>query len=155
MSSPSLKTDFRSSVSLSAVFSFAFSLVLVLPFLLGCDGADTAVVDQPKGKVAGTVDLEINFNSDKRTISASVPCSADSTVFTVLERAQNLGDVKFESRGSGETAFVNSIGGVENAGASGDNWVYRVNGELGDKSCGVYSVKPGDKIEWRFGKYPE
>ncbi len=124
-------------------------------FVLAFVGCDSSPLPSESKTVAGTVDLKVNFNSDKKPISVAIPCSSESTVFSILERAKNLGDVKFEATGSGETTFVSSIGGVANAGASGDNWVYRVNGKLGDKSCGAFEVKPGDKIEWRFGKYPE
>lgn len=128
-------------------------MLATVTFTIGCNGAAVAEPDS-KSTAAGTVQLRIDFQSEKKEIDVRIPCSEDSTVFTILERAQNLGDVKFESRGEGETAFVTSIGGVENQAAAGDNWVYRVNGELGDKSCGVFSVKPGDEVLWVFGKYP-
>ncbi len=65
-----------------------------------------------------------------------------------------MGDFEFESTGSEESAFVSSIGGIENEGKSGDNWVYRVNDELGNQGCGVCDVKKGDHILWVLGKYP-
>ena len=55
--------------------------------------------------------------------------------------------------GTDATTFIVSIGGVENEKSLGDNWVYRVNGKLGDKSAGLFQVQPGDQIEWSFGKY--
>lgn len=64
-----------------------------------------------------------------------------------------MGDVKFESSGSGETAFVKAIDGVENEKAAGDNWTFKVNGKLGDRSSGVFELKPGDDVVWRFGAY--
>ena len=151
MSSKSLKFQLPASRLI-----FLISVLLTLPFLAGCDtsGAGSAVAERGD-KVAGTVDLEVNFNSDKRAVSVKIPCSSDSTVFSIMERARNLGDLKFESSGSGETAFIKSIGGVENGGATGDNWIYRINGELGDTSVGVCELKPGDKIQWRLGKYPK
>ena len=104
--------------------------------------------------VAGTVQLEIQFNSDRKNIKVAVPCSADSTVFTILERARNMGDLKFKSSGlAAKDKFVTSIDGVDNLASAGDNWVYRVNEELGDKSSGLYSVSPGDQVFWVFGKY--
>ncbi len=121
----------------------------------GCEQTGTSTARLDTGKVAGTVQLVIEFKSDRKNISVDVPCSADSTVYTILERAQNLGDVKYKATGQTDPAFtfVNSIGGVDNLAAKGDNWIYSVNGELGDKSSALYEVKPGDEVTWTFGKY--
>ena len=136
-------------------FSSLFLLAAVMT-LAGCGQPDTALLDPEDAKVAGTVDLEIDFRSqEKEKIQVAIPCSADSTVFSILTRAQNLGDVEFESRGSGpDSRFVTSIGGVANQAAGGDNWVFRVNGELADRGCGELSVRPGDQVQWIFGEYP-
>ncbi len=56
-------------------------------------------------------------------------------------------------RGSGEIAFLTEIDGVANEGGGGRNWVFHVNGKLGDRSCGVTSLKAGDTVLWRFQKY--
>lgn len=102
----------------------------------------------------GIVKLEILFNSDREDILSDVPCSAESTVWSVLERARDEGDLEFESTGqTAEYKFVTSIGGLKNQASAGDNWVYRVNGVLGDKSSGLYPVNPGDHVIWVFGKY--
>ena len=141
---------------LPKIFEFSPLLLLAAVVMLaGCDQPDTALLTPEDAKVAGTVDLEIDFQSQKKNIQVAIPCSADSTVFSILTRAQNLGDVKFESRGSSpESRFVTSIGGVKNQAAAGDNWVFRVNGELADRGCGEFSVRPGDQVQWMFGKYP-
>ncbi len=130
-------------------------VAVVLVFSVGCDQSETAVVKGTGGKtVSGSAQLEIDFQSEQKNIKMEVPCSADATVLSVLSHARDSGGLVFESRGEGEMAFVTSIGGVENQRSDGDNWVYRVNGQLGDKSCGVFSVKPGDRVLWVFGKYP-
>jgi len=137
----------------SAVFFF-INVVAVLT-LVGCGDSGTALLVPDDAKVAGTVDLVIDFQSDREPIRVPIPCSADSTVFSILTRAKNLGDLDFESRGSGPASkFVTSIAGVENQAAAGDNWVFRVNGELADKGCGEFSVRPGDQVQWFFGDYP-
>ncbi len=137
-------------------FSFVFLVWVVAAMTLaGCNQPDTALLEPDDAKVAGTVDLEIDFQSDKETIRVFIPCSADSTVFSILTRAKNLGDLDFESRGGDPTTkFVTSICGVENQAAAGDNWVFRVNGELADRGCGDFVVEPGDQVQWVFGKYP-
>jgi hypothetical protein len=104
--------------------------------------------------VAGTVDLFVDFTGERANVKVSVPCSADSTVFQILERASKMGDLEFDSQGSGGTAFVHAINGVMNQRARGKNWVFRVNDEVAHESCGTFEVSPGDRIEWRFGEDP-
>ena len=136
------------------VFGRVFALIFcacAIGITIGCEEST------PGSSLAtGTVQLEIEFNSERKNINVAVPCSVDSTVFTILQRAHNMGDLKFDSMGlTDDMKFVTSIGGVDNLNEQGDNWVFRVNGKLGDKSAGVYPVKPGDQIQWAFGKYDE
>ena len=139
------------------VFLRGFVCFLVLSLLAGCQPAATVDAEGSAAGsdsvVAGTVQLVVNFSSDRKNLDVKVPCSADSTVFKILQRAQNMGDLEFDSQGAGETVFVHSIDGVMNAGARGKNWVFRVNDELAHESCGSVGVVPGDVIEWKFGDY--
>lgn len=84
-------------------------------------------------------------------IEGTVVWQAEMTVFDVISRFSPSLDV--ESTGQGEALFVKSIAGQKNLGSAGDNWIYRVNGQLGDRSCGVYPVAAGDEVVWSFGKY--
>jgi hypothetical protein len=120
--------------------------------IAGCAKSGTPVGDN--AVITGSVQLEIDFRSEREKLSIKVPCASESTVLSVLQQAQKSGDLTFVFRGQGESAFVNSIDDVENQAAKGDNWVFRVNGELGDRSCGAFSVKPDDHVLWVFGKYP-
>lgn len=103
---------------------------------------------------SGTATLEICFNSNRDDLEIEVACEPEMTVLAILEKAQAMGEFDFESTGSGASAFVKSIGGIENLAARGNNWTYRVNSEVGNRSCGVYSVNPGDRVLWAFGDYP-
>jgi len=136
---------------------YLWSCFLMLALAVGCDPQPTPDAQRsadPVGEVvAGTVQLQVDFSGEKKNISVKVPCSADSTVFQILQRAQNQGDLEFDSQGSGGTAFVHSIDGVLNSGRRGKNWVFRVNEQLAKESCGLLAVVPGDVIEWRFGQY--
>jgi len=142
------------SITASRLFPGLICLSLIC-LASGCGQSESNTIDLASGKVAGTVQLEIDYQSDRKNTTVDVPCSADSTVFKILERAQNLGDVRFEATGQSDpaTTFVNSIGGVDNLANKGDNWIFLVNGDLGDKSCALISVKPGDEVTWVFGKY--
>lgn len=134
-------------------------VLAVALLLLACGvGCDSSPANAPvtTGLDIGSVDLVIDFGpGEKRNIEVAVPCSEKSTVFSILDRAQKMGDLKFVSAGSGDTTFVKSIGSVENEGAGGSNWIFLVNDETGDKSAGIFSVKPADVVKWRFGTPPD
>ena len=125
---------------------FLFGLVL----LSGCqtESPPRERADSGDTMTLGTVQLKIDFAGQRDPISLSVPCSANSNALTSLQRAQEQGDLEFESIGSGESAFVVSIEGIKNAGGQGNNWVFRINGITANMGCGVFRVKPGDEIEW-------
>lgn len=128
--------------------------ILLTCLALGCEQSQAPSSGSTSTESSGTVDLKINFR-DREDIQVAIPCSSDSTVLSIMQRAQNIGDLSFTSRSAGETAFLSAIEGVENEGGGGDNWVFRVNGKLGDRSCGVFPVSPRDEIEWRFGAYDQ
>lgn len=129
-------------------------LLIVLPaILVGCDSSKKLPAELQRD--IGTVVLEVDFGDEKPTKSIDVVCSPDSTVLLSLERAMQMKKLKFKASGSGETAFLESIDGVANDTKEGKYWTYRVNDSLGDKSAGVFDVKPSDKITWTFGDRPK
>src|SRR5690606_8094949 len=68
---------------------------------------------------------------------------------TVLDVMRELTDGPLiEVRGQGAGAFLESIGGVANEGASGRNWIYSVNGTAPDRSFVVCYIAWGDRILW-------
>ena len=116
--------------------------------LTGCSGVETE--SRVRGSAVGTCDLIVKFNGKSDDRDFEVPCPASSTVLSILRSSPML----FEMIGQSDTtAFIVSIDGVENEKSLGDNWVYRVNGSLGDTSAGLFPVRPGDTVEWTFGKY--
>lgn len=134
---------------LPLICGWAVSLVI------GCNrSSQTDLEIHDDGVIVGSIQLMIDFRSQRENLSMTVPCAGDSTVLSILQRAQATGGLEFLYQGKAESAFVRSIGGVENLAANGNNWVYRVNDELGDRSCGAFSLNPGDHVLWVFGKYP-
>lgn len=55
--------------------------------------------------------------------------------------------------GAGASALVASCAGRTNEGAGGLNWQFELNGEYGTKSAGVTTVKPGDRVLWKFAPF--
>jgi hypothetical protein len=111
-----------------------------------------AATEQPTAEIE--VEVEIDFKNSTPAINGKVTLEEDQTAFGALERFASQRDLKVNFKGQRETLFVMGIGEVANQGADGINWTYRVNGELGDRSSGIFSLKPGDKVSWIFGKYP-
>lgn len=110
--------------------------------------------DEPFPDPSGDVSLKIDFGKFGNEINLLVPCYENSTVLSVISSAARNREIEgVKWHGSGETAFLTAINGVENQKSNGDNWVYRVNGKLGDSGCDVFCVKPDDVIVWSFGKY--
>lgn len=138
------------------ILVFHLSWLWIGGLLLGVAGCEAPEMDASTTEqaTAGIVTVEIDFHGRGESKEFQISCSPDSTVFSILQQAEQAGEIKFVHSGAGETAFVRSIDDLENEQATGDNWTYLVNGELGDRSCGVFQAKTGDRILWRFGKYP-
>ena len=138
----------------------AASGLLIFGFLLalmGCTdsgGNGTNKNNSTTDLAIGTVQVEIRFGSDREVIQSQVDCMNDSTVYSVLQAASIKGGFTFESTGllKGDK-FITSIGGVDKLSGDGKNWIYRVNGVLGDNGAGMFAVKPQDRIAWSFGMY--
>jgi hypothetical protein len=96
---------------------------LAVCMFVGCDASTTVqpAKDLPAetAAVAGTVDLVVDFTGERANVKVAVPCSTDSTVFQILERASSMGDLEFDSQGAGVTAFVHAINGTMNQRARG------------------------------------
>jgi hypothetical protein len=111
-----------------------------------------AAAEQPLAKIE--VEVEIDFKNSTPALTGKVTLEKEQTAFAALESFARQKELKVDFKGEGETLFVKGIGEVANQGAGGINWTYRVNGELGDRSSGIFSLKAGDKVSWIFGKYP-
>ena len=99
---------------------------------------------------AKTVRLTIDYGDGVQKVFTALPWKAELTVLGALEAAaKHPRGIKFTHRGSGASAFVTAIDGVENQGR-GKNWTYQVNDKRANKSAGVFTLDAGDSIVWRF-----
>ncbi|MCP1356812.1 S-layer homology domain-containing protein [Aneurinibacillus migulanus] len=97
-----------------------------------------------------TITLSVTGDSQKGTILAakSIELKAGDTAYTVL--ARELGS-KVESRGSGPTLYVEAIDGLgEFDRGPQSGWMYSVNGWFPNYSAGIYTLKNGDVLAWRY-----
>lgn len=71
------------------------------------------------------------------------------TAFTVMERA--LGSKSVRYTGSGASLYVQAIDGLGEFDEGPESgWMYEVKGKFPEYSAGLYEVKDGDKIRWRY-----
>ena len=104
----------------------------------------TIPASDPRPKVALTLD----FGGGRRLAFAAIAWRDGMTVADLISAWPN---VVIKQKGTGESAFVTAIDDVENQGADGNNWTYRVNDQMGDRSFAVYKLKSGDLVLWTFG----
>jgi hypothetical protein len=106
----------------------------------------------PAEAVTGlTVSLAIDFGDGRRTEYQPIAWREGMTVYDVTSETQR-NDLKLKTIGTGESAFLANLDGVENEGADGRNWIYSVDGKVGDRSFAVFELEPGDRVLWTFGK---
>jgi hypothetical protein len=106
---------------------------------------------QPKKPI---VILTIDYGDGAQKRFPTIPWKKEMTVLTTLEwAAKHPRGIAFQLRGKGATTLISKIDDLKNSGADEKNWIFRVNDELGDRSCGVFPVKVGDRILWRFERY--
>ena len=133
----------------------------VLAFLvaaLACGAVFTARASaaqpaQEKEAAKDTVKLVFDYGDGVQKQFATLPWTKEMTVLGALEAAaKHPRGIKFSHQGKDETVLVTAIDDQKNEGR-GRNWLYEVNGKLGDRSCAVMPLKSGDSVLWRFGKY--
>ena len=129
---------------------------MVLPLVLATifvAGVSYANADETALQSKTTVELKITIDDESQTFKPVKHVDGMTVGALMKQIAEASKTFEFKSRGKGETFFVTSINKKKNEGARGNNWIFFVNGELGDESAGSYELEPGDKVEWKFQKY--
>lgn len=102
---------------------------------------------------ADTVKFVVDYGDGVEKHFTQLAYKKDMTVLDAVRSAEkHARGIKAEVRSSGSTAFLTQIDDVKNEGG-GKNWVYRVNGKLGDRSIGIHKLQAGDAVLWRFQEY--
>jgi hypothetical protein len=105
-----------------------------------------------KPPVQQTISFTI-IGADHKTIvpRIDVPIQSDDTVLSILKEITREKGIQMEYRGSGAAAYVEGIDNVyEFDQGPKSGWMFRVNGNFGDRSCGSYAVHAGDVIQWLY-----
>ena len=102
------------------------------------------------------VSLRITYGNGAEKRFSSLPWAQGMTVAQALDlAAQGPPGLSYAQQGDGTGALLTRIDerNNEGSGKNSRNWIYRVNGNLADKSFAAYVLKPGDVILWTFSKY--
>ncbi len=103
---------------------------------------------QPTGD---TVRLTIDFGNGARKVFDALPWQPGTTVSDVMESAREFRPgIEFTQEGSGASGFLTSLDGLANEGASGRNWIYRVDQQHAHQSFCLEKVEPGRHVLWLF-----
>ena len=98
--------------------------------------------------------LTIDYGDGMQKRFPTIPWKEKMTVVDALQWAdRHSRGIEFTSRGKGATLLVSKIDDLKNGSEDKKNWVFRVNGKLADRSCGIFPVKRGDRILWKFEEY--
>ncbi len=143
------RTRGNSWLALAAVSVFALSAVVA------DEKTKPEKGEQPAKTKAKTVRIEIDYSDGVQKILTAVPWKPKMTLGDAMEYAtSHRRGVKMKIRGKGSISLLEKIDDLQNQGAKGPNWVFRVNGKLGDRSFAITPLKPGDTILWKFDTYP-
>ncbi len=105
-------------------------------------------------KPPATVSLVIDFGDGAQKVYPAIPWKQGMKGSDLLEFArQHRHGIQIKSRGSGARTLLLKIDDLANEGSGGKNWIFRVNGELGDRSYAVTDVAAKDRILWKFDTY--
>lgn len=127
------------------------TLCLAISWLPGCDRSTPAVVDSNASETeTGTVTIEFIVDGKPNQTQIVEDVAAGTTLETVM---RGLDSPAMDLGGSGTTAFVNSIDGIETDASRG--WTFTVDGEFAKVGIGSLELTPPTKIEWKFTTFEE
>lgn len=112
---------------------------------------DTAQSKAGEATSGPTVSLVIDYGDGRRTEFEPIAWREGMTVYDVTSKTERH-NRKLKTLGTGESAFLANLDGIENEGADGRNWTYSVDGKAGDRSFAVFELEPDDQVLWTFGK---
>ena len=97
--------------------------------------------------------LIVDFNDGVQMHFTKLDLAEKATAIDLLKSVESHArGVKSIVRGSGQTAIVTTIDGIKNEGGGREskNWIYYINDKRAEIGGGVYEVRAGDVIMWKF-----
>lgn len=120
--------------------------------LIETPGGGGGTSPQPKLSVTLSVD-KLTINKGYVVDATSVELQAGDTVWTVLKRVLDNRSIGYEYSWSEKygSVYVESIAGDgEFDHGSGSGWMYNVGGKYPNYGASRYTLKGGERIEWRY-----
>ncbi len=106
-----------------------------------------------RGEEPKAVRMVIDYNDGVEKHFNAIAWQAEMTVLDAMNAAKkHPRGISFEFKGRGATTLLTKIDDRGNEGR-GLNWLYKVNGKPGDRSIGIFELKAGDTVLWKFDKY--
>jgi len=101
-----------------------------------------------------TVNLKIDFGSDRNETYDNIYISATGSVYDLLKAIEKSNNVIIgvKDYGGDMGVLVEAIGGITNDPKTGTYWQYWVNGQYAKVGASTYQLKSGDEVEWKFLK---
>jgi hypothetical protein len=133
-------------------FSLTITLALHLSTIATAQDKAAKPAAESKASVTKTIALTIEFPGDVEVHYKAIAYTEGMTVFDALTAAaKHSRPLPFKHTGSGEFAFLTELDGVKNEGASGKNWIYKVDGQRAKVGMGSMKLMPGNQVVWIFG----
>ena len=104
-------------------------------------------------KASPSVTIIIVGPEDVGTIldTTEVELKDGDTVFDILKQVVKDNSIQMEYKGRKSSVYVQGIHNIYEFDRGPESgWVYRVNGEISQVSCGAHKLNDGDKIEWLY-----
>ena len=140
-SGPKLSSRFLSWILLSSLLLTGFALT-------------TTAEQRAKAPVKnGKIRLIIDYGDGVQKHFTALSWKKGMTGLDALNQAkQHPRGIRFSYRGKGARGFLTAIDGLKNEG-QGKNWIYHINGKLGNRSFAIQQLSKGDVTLWKFGQY--
>ncbi|TWT81867.1 hypothetical protein CA13_33210 [Planctomycetes bacterium CA13] len=127
-----------------------FIVLLSVSFLIaGCNRATVEPSAEEITTEAGTVTVVIQSSEGERQTEVDNVLPG-ATVESVM---RSIEEVPITINGSGVTAFVSKMDGVETESTKG--WTYMVNDEYVNKGIGSVMLVPPATVTWTYGTYEQ
>ena len=124
-------------------------LISLIMLSVGCNRQASESPDRRGVSEVGEVRITVDFGDGRTAETVLRDVQPGTTVEALMRRTDAFGHVRIT--GSGTTAMVQSIDGVEMHGGKG--WLYQVDGRWAERGIGQTRVDPGSEILWRYGKF--
>lgn len=142
-------TNHVSTTTKVRALSAAMPLLVALLAMSACSRQAAPVADTTSASSSSTGTITFVFKTPDGELRREIESvSSGSTIADVMAK---IDDPKIDMIGSGDTAFVKSIGDLGTT--DGKGWSFSVDGKWADRGIGAYELTPPATIEWTHGAF--